>query len=224
MNYTIENPFDFKAARDWNPELVAASTSKLCRFTGRCEFFYSVAQHMQLAAHIAGRIINRRFDVEKQNTDPSDWYAKRYKRAERFFRVVMMSHLHDSLEHLTGDIITPVKSLLMFNPEKSIPHFKTLSQWEYTNLLDVYKHHGIDPTLFELDIVTTADRYALSYEVMKMMDWEHPRWQTHLKDYPVTMFDQIQISRTSPDFDERSWLEDYYQLVERLKKGDTVVL
>jgi len=210
-----DKPLDYEVARDWNPELVAASTSKLCRYTGHCKFFYSVAQHMQIVAHIAGRIINRRFHQQKDKMDAAEWTSQRYERAKKFFRVMLMAHLHDSMEHKIGDIATPIKSL---------PEFARIRSWEHEKLLEVYKHHGIEPTLMELEIVNSADKYALSVEVMQMMDWEHPRWQTHLFMYPPDNFTGITIGRNNPGYDEQAWLDDYRELVEKLANRETYVI
>jgi len=224
MNYTIEKPLEFIAERDWNPELVAASTSKLCRFTGRCKYFYSVAQHMQLAAHIAGRLMHRKFAKQKQVEEESSWYAGGNKRAVQFFRVMLMAHLHDSIEHLTGDIITPVKRTLMFNPDTNKTPYKDLFQWENAKLQDIYKYHGIDPTLLELEAVTLADRFALSFEVKELMDWEHPCWQSHLETFPVSTFPNISIEFMSSSLAEQAWLEDYYDLCNKLTSREALLV
>ncbi len=209
-----DNPLDFVAERDFNPELIAASTSKLCRFTGRCSKFYSVAEHMQLVAHISGLLMHRRFNAEKNrpDTDPVSWYAGANKRAVKFFRVMLMAHLHDSMEHKIGDIATPIKHL---------PEFDRIRKWEREKLKDVYAMHDIFPTLLDEDIVAHADKYALSFEVLQLMDWEHPRWKSLLDSYPVVrMFPDLQISCWTPGQAEYAWLEDYNDLVAKYKSRE----
>lgn len=227
MNYTIEHPLDYIASRDFNPELIANSTSKLCRFTGRCRFFYSVAHHMNLAAHLAGRLMNRHFDAQKKKMDESEWFAGAHKRALQFFRVVMMAQIHDSLECNIGDIITPVKHKLMFDPcavNSRFAKYRNLMQWENEKLLETYQFHNIDPTLFELDLVAQSDKYALSYEVMALMDSDHPCWQSHLTAYPISTFGPIAIARNSHGYDEEEWLTNYYEAKKNLTIREAMII
>jgi hypothetical protein len=170
---------------------------------------------MQIVAHIAGRIMNRRFEKQKAEMDDSEWTSQRYERAKKFFRVALMAHLHDSMEHKIGDIATPIKSL---------PEFTRIRAWEHEKLLEVYKHHGIEPTLMELEIVNTADRYALSVEVMEMMDYEHPRWHSQLSMYIPNRFPNITIGRNAPGYDEQAWLDDYNELVEKLANREAYII
>jgi 5'-deoxynucleotidase YfbR-like HD superfamily hydrolase len=137
------------------------------------------------------------------------------KWAVEFYRVRLMAHLHDTFEFQIGDIAAPLKNKEEFN---------TLRQVEKKALNEIYKLHDIDPFLWELEIVQHADRYALSYEVLQLMDWYHERWKPQLHNYPASKIEGFEITRNTPEFDEAFWLQDYYELVDRLaeKREDLV--
>ena len=78
-------------------EDIAAGLSKLCRYTGQCERFYSVAEHCTLGSRLPELDL---FCVLGQATGPRD-----PKLSKSFF-------VHDSPEAYLGDANAPLKALL----------------------------------------------------------------------------------------------------------------
>ena len=71
-----------------NIEDIAHGLSRICRFSGQCKHFYSVAQH---SLNMAIEMNNRRFGS----------------------RLVLLALLHDASEAYIGDVPRPVKQMLL---------------------------------------------------------------------------------------------------------------
>jgi uncharacterized protein len=116
-----------------NIEDIAAGLSKLCRFTGSIDTFYSVAEHSIYVA----------------------------KHASPLYGVYFL--LHDSGEYLTGDISTPMKKLIWGVDYKSNPDYISnikkfdkqiiqalgLNYEKYLNLESAIKE--VDDRLFDME-------------------------------------------------------------------------
>lgn len=122
---------------------IASALSKLCRFGGHCNAFYSVAQHSVLAL--------RMLEIACSEQELS-----------RELRLAAL--LHDGHEAFWGfgDIQTPAKHL--------DPHVEKFLK-ELAKRFDVMiaKSFGISPELFESPVIRVADRLATSIEIRDLM-------------------------------------------------------
>lgn len=87
--------FDFTAPgkHEVKIEVIAAALSKICRFTGHCREFYSVAQHSVLVSRLVQRSFMGSPGIEQ-------------------YRLAMYGLLHDAAEAYMGDMSGPLKKLI----------------------------------------------------------------------------------------------------------------
>src|SRR5690349_14837899 len=83
-------------------EDIAQALPHLCRFTGQCRVFYSVAQHSVLVAHIVSALYDRLSLEEKAEIRRAGWGSKS--------DLKLMGLLHDATEAYIGDMNSPLKS------------------------------------------------------------------------------------------------------------------
>lgn len=131
-------------------EDIASSLAKLCRFTGHCRGFYSVAQHSVFVADI----------LQAQGYSP---------------RTQLFGLLHDAHEAYTGDINTPLKSGLYTVAGPFTRHIcvvqKSLQTAVETALIG--DETPIDGTY---QIIKRADLIALATEKRDLMPSDDEPW------------------------------------------------
>jgi len=111
---------------------ITNALSKICRYAGNVERFYSVAQHSVLVAQHVVRLLARRSMVME---------------TEEFTQLIQAALLHDASEAYTNDVPHPVKVAIG-------PSFKRLE----AGLMDAVAYRfGIDAEYFNHPILKQAD-------------------------------------------------------------------
>lgn len=121
--------FDFQNPdpRQISIDVIANSLSKVCRFAGHCNRFYSVAEHMVLCFAVARRKIILGDETYRGTTVRSH--------AEALHALL----LHDAVEAICQDIVRPLKTMLR----------------AYQNLEERLQH--VVAARFDVDFVTHAE-------------------------------------------------------------------
>lgn len=130
-------------------EDIALALSNLCRFGGRCQRFYSVAQHCLHVAELAASVL--------PSAGPHGL-------------------LHDAAEAYLGDIIRPLKNwVLIQQPAGRRISTEPFFMAEKRVLDAIYERLGLaEPTVAERQAVIHADELALAVEARDLMG--DPRW------------------------------------------------
>lgn len=119
---------------------IAHALSRICRFGGRCERFYSVAQHSVLVANLVKRA--------------HPWLA-------------MHALLHDAAEAYLGDVIRPLKVSLWVIRGGAIESFETTEARVHASILDAFELRDICDD--ERAVIKRADDKALATEARDLM-------------------------------------------------------
>lgn len=155
--YSLENIF----AQDFDLEVIPPSLSKICRYSGHCKHFYSVAQHSIICAGIVGKVLlpNSGLSVDE---------IRQYQLAALF---------HDAHECMTGfgDVISGHKDWKIKAVEHSINEI-------------LAPKLGLDVRLFKNSIIKQADMMALRLEHEQLMTYvpeelyEYPTIDYHIPE------------------------------------------
>jgi 5'-deoxynucleotidase YfbR-like HD superfamily hydrolase len=127
---------------------IAHSLARTCRFAGRCERFYSVAQHSVLVARL----------VKGAGVDDRE--------------LLLHALLHDAAEAYLGDIIRPVKGALWVERDG---YFESFATTEARLLACIRARFGLQElSAEESNLIKAADDVALATEARDLMG--DPRW------------------------------------------------
>ena len=132
---------------------IAEGLSKQCRFNGQCDLFYSVAQHSVVCLAIL-RTLPEFQDLSPLLRSKAEVYVL----------------LHDAHEAYIGDVINPVKAVLI----SQIPTFE--KKWgKLTQDIDkaIFESFGLPlPTPQMQELVNKVDQIALATELVDL--WHEP--------------------------------------------------
>jgi uncharacterized protein len=146
-------PLKLRAADIYVSDLIHALPN-LCRFTGHCREFYSVAQHLVLVSIEAERIARAAGLGDVDATLAARWGA-----------------LHDAAEVYFHDLPRPLKRH---------PALKFYREAEHGGSLVVADRFGLSPCLSTWpkisEVVAEADTVLLSTEARDLMSPLHPDW------------------------------------------------
>lgn len=118
---------------DVDIEVIAGALSKMCRFGGHPEFFYSVAEHSILVSRECEKVVGRALGLA--------------------------GLLHDAAEAYLWDSIRPLKSRLYMlqGGEGRVPNITRLVDVEIGIQMKIFEAFGVDPGL-ALDVMPIDDR------------------------------------------------------------------
>lgn len=120
---------------------IAHALSHLCRYTGHCSTFWSVAQHSLLVANLVA------WSARQSGMTPDD-----------AARLELAGLLHDAPEAYLGDVATPLKKIL--------PEYQRIE----ANVAEaVERRFGLPVDILEHPFVKTADRDALVKEASLLL-------------------------------------------------------
>ena len=166
-------------------EDIAKALSCICRYTGHCNDFYSVAQHSILMANL------------------SEFGS---------FGTPLQRLLHDSAEAYINDIATPLKNYLLTNNKfRSDKNTQPIRNTEKRILKVIGEALNVD--LSDLCLVKQADLIMLATEVRDLINPKGKRlFPEYIKrvrpvDYPITPWDW--------KFAYKMFLTTYYELKEK---------
>lgn len=128
-------------------EDIAHSLANTCRFGGRCEPFYSVAQHCC-------------------------WVSEQ---VERFVpHLALAALLHDAAEAYIGDIVLPLKAHMFCAPDERSP--EPIDRTESRIMRAIHDAFGLEWPLLPAvrGVIKTADAVALATEARDLMG--DPKW------------------------------------------------
>lgn len=125
----LVDPIKGLTAEEITIESIASSLSKICRFNGHCNRFYSVAEHCYVSAL---------------------WAIERYNDS----RVALACLLHDAAEAYLGDIVTPLKVTL---PQMNVLEGNILKTISKKYKVDIaVKWNDLLPEIKEIDKLMLA--------------------------------------------------------------------
>ncbi len=147
---------------------IAHALSLLCRFTGHCERFYSVAQHSCMVARIARDLWRAEHDAECPRP------------------VLLRALLHDAAEAYVGDVSTPLKRAIRGEGQLSeydvVTHrIEQVIEAALIPRAAVLVPRGIvDLNAHVQEIVKRADLIALATEHAALFDSPPRPWGAYL--------------------------------------------
>lgn len=136
---------------------IAHALSQICRWTGHCRKFYSVAQHCVL--------VSQRAEILAQGTDKLT-----------VLRAAQTGLLHDASEAYIADVARPVKLL---------PEFEVYRRIEKNLQGAIYTKFGL-PT-GEPEVVHRADNELLFTEARDLMGKDRPNWKGQVEPLAATI-------------------------------------
>lgn len=186
-------------AADVFVEDIAHHLGYICRFSGACTRFYSVAEHSSHVSHVvdAALMFNGDFSSEEKQ------------------RLVLKAHLHDAGEYMPPhDVARPVK----YAPECAF-----LREIEARNERAIFEALGVADIADPLGLIKDADNAMLLAEQATIMRPPPAPWVP--MDVPADMMDaahyRMHLANShgvsgarSPDAAGRAWLLRYRELTE----------
>lgn len=180
-----------------SPTVIAGALSNLCRFGGRSQTFYSVAQHSCLCATIFGL-----HETYLRKEYPDDVRLL----GETSQRVKLALLLHDASEAFIGDVPRPLRS-----GERSILG-EGYRRAEEAIMREVGKRYEIpDPKWWRNRLVQTIDGLALFVErQMLFPETKRDHWvgQEDYTKSPVRS-DYLDLIPEEPLLARRRWLQQF---------------
>lgn len=143
---------------------IAHALALMCRFTGHCRHFYSVAQHSVLVSQLVEEMW-----LQKPEADRGPFFD------QHRVDLAMWGLLHDASEAYLHDLPRPLKR---------DPEFGALyKKHEHRLMLVLCDHFGMDA--LEPPIVKTADTILLLTEQRDLMGRQARPWQDQAEPLPA---------------------------------------
>ena len=139
---------------------VAHGLSNVCRFSGQCKIFYSVAQHSVLASHVITLL---------------DGFLKLSAAERKALQLIAL--MHDSSEAFIADVPTPIKVHLPFYKEVETKIMQAIAT-----------RFGLDFALFSHPLVHEVDAVMLATEKRDIMQPEPQPWIDLPKPFGGSIF------------------------------------
>lgn len=191
-------PLDPRAA-DVRVEDIAHHLGNICRFSGACRRFYSVAEHSSHVSHVVDAALMFRQDVDEE--------TKR--------RLVLLAHLHDAAEYVPPhDVARPVK----YADECAF-----LREVERRNEAAIFEALGVADIVDTDGLIKQADNAMLIAEQEALMGEPPAAWESLVVDgallevarYRMMLANKHGVSGAgSPEKAGRAWLLRYHELTE----------
>lgn len=176
-------------------EDIGHALSNLCRFTGHCRDFYSVAEHCVRVSFRCEELA--RADCAEDCVDfkleHCDWCEDRIRHAARW------GLLHDAAEAYTNDLNRPLKHQ---------PELAQYRQIENRVMAAIADKFGLDG---EPEEVGVADDELLWTEVRDLMQPLHPDWTKSAKTVREPLA-HVQIACWAPSKARNYFWKRFYQL------------
>ena len=139
---------------------IAHGLSHICRFSGQCSEFYSVAQHSAMASHVVALL---------------DGFL--LLSAEDRARMQLVALLHDASEAYIVDVPTPIKR-----------HLGGYKEIEAGVMRAVARKFDLDIAVFDHPLIHEADAVMLATEKRDLMGPEPQPWIDLPKPYGGSIF------------------------------------
>lgn len=133
---------------------IAAALSKVCRFTGHCSRFYSVAQHSVYTSKLVQYLVEA---AEQQEL----WQFK--------WSLALRGLLHDASEAYLSDIAAPVKRLSAFAGYRQAERDLAIAIYEAYGCADIHGAH----------LVRYVDQRIVTNEAIALMPTIPDGWTVH---------------------------------------------
>lgn len=169
----IVNPLDLKDA-DICIEDIAASLSKLCRYTGHCSHFYSVGQHSLYVSYLVRDALNQK----TLTMSPAD-----------IDRTSLAALLHDGAEAYTNDISRPVKY--------AVKGFREIEKVIEGKIMQHFGCTGVDWELIKAWDDTMLATEAYQFMKSKGDNWylPRPRINFDIMEFPFKIIEDNFLNR-----------------------------
>lgn len=167
FEFDYEHPELFK----WPVVSVAHHLAYICRYTGACRRFYSVAEHVSRVALYAADLVRHYYK------EPTDYLGEVIPMQAMVLRAARAGLVHDFSEAPCGDVNSPLKNM---------PFMHGYKRFEESLHPMVAKRFNTHKVFVEWagekwDIVRIADLQALEFERVQLLGKSpHPWIQNHL--------------------------------------------